>query len=285
MDLVKTIALALLILVEGSCSFTIGAFNIQIFGEKKAENVEVMENIVKILQRYDIVLIQEIRDRWETSIELLHFELNKASNDMYDKIVSERLGTGQVKEQYAFFYRDSDISVVSEYVYNGTNNIFERPPYIAKFRAENTVISEFVLVGIHAKPAKAIEEISALEIVTYDIISEMKTDDILILGDLNADCKYAPKYKLDLTQIGRKQEFHWLISSGTKTAVATDCAYDRFIVYGEKLRSTILEGSNGVFYFDKEYGLSNEQTKDISDHYPIELQLKTIQKDPLRTEL
>lgn len=52
MDLVKKIALALLILVEGTCSFTIGAFNIQIFGEKKAGNVEVMEHIVKVSRQY-----------------------------------------------------------------------------------------------------------------------------------------------------------------------------------------------------------------------------------------
>lgn len=35
MDLVKNIALALLILVEGTCSFSIGAFNIKIFGKKE----------------------------------------------------------------------------------------------------------------------------------------------------------------------------------------------------------------------------------------------------------
>merc|ERR1712168_944486 len=47
-----------------SCAqLRVGAFNIQVFGETKSQNYEVMQHIAEILRRYDVmVVIQEVRD-------------------------------------------------------------------------------------------------------------------------------------------------------------------------------------------------------------------------------
>ena len=50
---------------------------------------------------------------------------------------------------------------------------------------------QLILIGIHTDPDEAVEEIDALMDVHSAVENKWKTDDILILGDLNADCSYA----------------------------------------------------------------------------------------------
>jgi hypothetical protein len=38
------------------------------------------------------------------------------------------------KEQYGFFYRSTTVTLLNHYLYNDTNNVFEREPYPALFR-------------------------------------------------------------------------------------------------------------------------------------------------------
>ena len=46
----------------------IGAFNIQVFGKSKAGKPEVMDVLAKIIRTYDVVAIQEIRDKDQTAL-------------------------------------------------------------------------------------------------------------------------------------------------------------------------------------------------------------------------
>ena len=49
-------------------SIKIASFNIQIFGQSKASDQEVMNILVQIIRNFDIVAIQEIRDAAGTAI-------------------------------------------------------------------------------------------------------------------------------------------------------------------------------------------------------------------------
>ena len=56
------------------------------------------------------------------------------------------------------------------------------------------------------------------------------TDNILIMGDLNADGGYASKKAMKKLGL-RKPPFHWLIGDDVDTTTTrTDCAYDRQVV-------------------------------------------------------
>lgn len=83
-------------------TITVASFNIQIFGRAKASKVEVMEILAETIARYDIVAIQEIRDKTGTAIEKLEVEVDSLGTD-YEFIISPRLGRTSSKEQYAFF--------------------------------------------------------------------------------------------------------------------------------------------------------------------------------------
>ena len=54
-------------------------------------------------------------------------------------------------------------------------------------------------------------------------------------------------------------DFHWLIPDHVDTtATSTLAAYDRIIVVGEQLRSSVIPGSAGVLRFDEQMGLGEE---------------------------
>ena len=99
---------------------------------------EVVDTLVKILIRYDLVLIQEIRDSSESAIYQLLTDVNNAvsgtSND-YLMVLGPRLGSTSSKEQYAYLYRKSVYSLLSSYTYAGSG--FERPPLVAHFRSSS----------------------------------------------------------------------------------------------------------------------------------------------------
>ena len=87
--------------------------------------------------------------------------------------------------------------------------------------------TELVLIGLHAKPDYAVEEMIALENVHTAVKQHWNTDNIIIMGDLNAECRYASLPELEGLNI-RKDPFCWLIGDGVDTTVySTDCAYDR----------------------------------------------------------
>ncbi|XP_041371591.1 deoxyribonuclease-1-like [Gigantopelta aegis] len=121
----------------------ISAFNIQVFGRSKLKNKGVTDIITKILHRYDIILIQEIRDSKETSLDSLLKTLNRIEpDDPFKAEVSERLGRTNSKEQYGFLYRPSRVSVADVYQYDdgkddGTD-AFEREPFAVRFSSPHT---------------------------------------------------------------------------------------------------------------------------------------------------
>lgn len=257
-------------------NFSIAAFNVQIFGTTKAEKADVMAVLVKVVRRYDIILIQEIRDKSETAILDLLDEVNKES-PKYALSVSGRLGRSTSKEQYGFLYReDSGISVNATYQDPDTADHFQRPPYAVHFKSTQAVTSDFVLMAIHTSPSSAVSEIDALDDVHSAVLTKFKVENILIMGDFNADCSYVSKTASSKLKL-RSSSYHWWIEDDVDTTVAnTDCAYDRFVMSGDSFISAVKAGSADVFRFDTAYKLTQEQTEAVSDHYPIELQLDTV---------
>ncbi|GBN19792.1 Deoxyribonuclease-1 [Araneus ventricosus] len=86
----------------------VGAFNIQNLGVSKMSNKTVMDIVKKIILRYDLILIQEIVTTQEELMENLVVDINKLhrrKDSKYMMQISERVGRGNAKEQYAYIYR------------------------------------------------------------------------------------------------------------------------------------------------------------------------------------
>ncbi|XP_067683854.1 deoxyribonuclease-1-like [Haliotis asinina] len=277
------VGLCVLDFLLGTSGLRLGAFNLKIFGTSKASKPDVVETIAKIISRYDIILLMEIRDSTGTATSVLKQKLqrHKDVTSPYGWEISDRLGRTKSKEEYVFIYRkDRGISVVDKYHYDDGDeavkeDTFEREPFIVRFHSNRTVVPDFSLVAIHTNPSKAPGEIKSLLDVYRDVKKKWNSDDVIILGDLNADCTYVRKSHWPTIDIRNQPEFYWPIGDDVDTTVTdTDCAYDRFIISGKRLRDSVLNNSVGIFNFQEQYKLSKQQALSVSDHFPIELDLQ-----------
>lgn len=259
-----------------SLALQIGAFNTGVYGKTKSSKPEVVSMIREIVQRYDIILLQEIRDSTEELIYDFVDVLNSVqSNYTYNLILGPRLGRTFNKEQYAYIYRSEKVQVLHSYTYNDHDDIFEREPLLVHIRDLTAKpIPDLVLVGIHVKPSDAQAELDGLVKVYEDAVKKFLTFNILLLGDMNADCSYISNRAYDQLNFTTDKRFLWLINKSKDTTVAnTDCSYDRFIATLASKKLVDIDTVN-VFKFDEHFNLTQTQAKQVSDHYPIELTLR-----------
>ena len=256
----------------------IAAFNIQIFGKTKSDKTDVMTALTKIVREFDIVLIQEIRDASEETIPNFIEKINQIEGATYSFIQSPRLGRTTSKEAYAYLYNTETVQFIqgSDYVYNDTNDVFEREPYIASFKIGNF---DFVLAGIHTKPEDAYNEIGNLTSVVSAIQTAKPNEkDIIVMGDFNADGSYFDED--DPSNLFKASLYNWIITNDIDTMVKTDYTYDRIVVLDTTLNHEYDAGTAQAFYFDQAYGLNNQTfVEEISDHYPVFAQYNTNLED------
>eukprot|EP00013_Stygamoeba_regulata_P022399 CAMPEP_0177650448 /NCGR_PEP_ID=MMETSP0447-20121125/11949_1 /TAXON_ID=0 /ORGANISM="Stygamoeba regulata, Strain BSH-02190019" /LENGTH=332 /DNA_ID=CAMNT_0019153321 /DNA_START=122 /DNA_END=1120 /DNA_ORIENTATION=- len=230
----------------------------------------VPEILVKIIKRYDLIFIQEIRDDSDTAIHELLEKVNYRLRNKYSLLLSERLGRTDSKEQYAYLYKEASLKPIQVKQWDDRSDNFERPPYIVKWDADGLA---FITVGCHIKPDHAYEELQSMYDVWLSVRKSLGSDAGLIMGDFNADCGYLSNRKYESLDLVRKPGYKWLIDKGEDTTTgSSDCAYDRFVVT-EALENAAR--SPGIFHFDTAYKLSSAMTAEVSDHYPIELTLRT----------
>jgi hypothetical protein len=167
----------------------------------------------------------------------------------YSGIVSSRAGRTNTKEQYGIFFR-SPVKISGFNDLNpDPNNRWERPPIRVTFNVKNY---QFTAYNLHTDPDTTPQEIGDLE----KIVVKDRSRNIIVLGDLNADCgSYNTKKN------NHFKSWLWAINEDT-TVSSTNCAYDRIIFNADA---------------QKEYvccGVNKETQKKHSDHYLVWAQLK-----------
>ncbi len=258
-------------------SLFMAAFNVQVFGQSKMNKAGIAESLVAILKRYDLILFQEIRDSSQTAIYALMEQLNTATGGQYEMSISDRLGRTNSKEQYAYIYKSAKLSVIDSYHYDDgeepNSDIFEREPYVARFRANNHDV-DFSVVGIHTAPDHAVEELDALTAVHDDAVTRLGDEDVILMGDFNASCNYVRASHFDGISLRTDPRFTWhILDSADTTTSKTVCAYDRFVTTSAMTSRVTQEGAS-VFYFDQAFDLDMREAKLISDHYPVEMRIR-----------
>ena len=248
----------------------IATFNIKVFGKTKMSKPEVVSQLVDTVLKYDLVAIQEIKDIDQTVPYEFLDEINNASEDTWNMSLSPRSGTQEddqsSQEQYAYYYNTNVFREIAQGIlYNDSvNDDFQREPYISTFEllneSGNSSGFDFTLITVHTKPASALKEIDALHTVV-ESYRENNTEesDLVILGDLNADCSYASAQELWESPL-RLPQYKWLVNDLADTTVSsTDCAYDRIITLGNL--NDRLVGSWGID--------TTVSDNNVSDHYPV----------------
>ncbi|ESO91187.1 hypothetical protein LOTGIDRAFT_105537 [Lottia gigantea] len=263
----------------------IGSFNIKTFGKSKMNKLVVAERIAKIVSGYDVLLIQEIKDKAGLSIIKL-FDMVTKLNPEFGYVMSDRLGRGVYKEQYAFFFRTDRVYVKSEFQYDdgpddGTD-VFSREPFCIQFWQTMTalMLSVFAVCGIHIEPGKVPEEMDGLLDVYNVVAARWGTRNVVLTGDFNADGSYLTRTEEEKLLLKNDPRFLWVIGSeaDTTTKIKSNNAYDRILVAGTELQNAIVPGSGKVDRFDLEESpiLTESEAYAVSDHYPVEVSFKFV---------
>ncbi|XP_062035723.1 LOW QUALITY PROTEIN: deoxyribonuclease-1-like 2 [Lepus europaeus] len=295
------LALLWALAAAGATALRIGAFNIQSFGDSKVSDPACGSVIAQILAGYDVALVQEVRDPDLSAVSALMEQIHSVSKHEYGFVSSKPLGRDQYKEMYLFVYRKDVVSVVDTYQYPDPEDAFSREPFVVKFSAPGSgeagsapvpaprprrqadaptlhpaAARELVLIPLHAAPHQAVAEIDALYDVYLDVIDKWGSDDMLFLGDFNADCSYVRAQDWASIRLRSSEVFKWLIPDSADTTVGnSDCAYDRIVACGTRLRRSLKPQSAAVHDFQEEFGLDQTQALAISDHFPVEVTLKS----------
>ncbi|XP_036389569.1 deoxyribonuclease-1-like isoform X2 [Megalops cyprinoides] len=263
----------------------IASFNIQRFGQTKMSDPNILSILVKvkragagqIVSRYDIIVILEVVDISGVSVDCFLRELNRVNQEHhYTLKISSRLGRTRYKEQFLFLYRDDVVDLVGSYQYEddqaGDTDVFAREPYILRFSSDSTVLKDLVLIPVHTKPEDSEKELDELYEVFLTVKDKWRTDNIMILGDFNADGAYISASEMKNIRIRSDKNFHWLIGDDVDTTAhpGNEHTYDRIVVYGDDMLEAVVPNSAQPFNFQKALRLTEAM---VSDHYPVEVEL------------
>jgi len=251
--------------VAGGQTIRIASFNIQVFGEAKAQKKYVMGTLASIIQNFQVVAIQEIRTQDDYFIDNFLRTYVNTNGRTYNKVIGPRLGRTVSKEQYAFLYDTAAVEVNPRSIFtvNDPDDLLHREPLVAMFRVRGPPPQQaftFVLVDIHTDPDETKSELNALGQV-YQAVRRAcgGEDDIIVLGDLNVDDQH-------LGDLGRLDGVRPVIR-GTYTNTRQNAQYDNIIFHAPS--TTEFTGRCGVFNFAQQFHLSVDQALQVSDHFPI----------------
>ena len=245
----------------------VGAFNVQVFGTTKASREDVMNVLGQTIRSYDLIAIQEVRDRSGTALPALLTEVNR-DGSRYAYVESERLGRTVSKEQYAYFYNTDTVRLLGEpqtYPEPEGTDPFHREPFIVWFQGIDDPVSAVCAV-IHTDPDEATEEIHALsDVVDWIYTAYPSEANVIVMGDFNADGRY---FNEESYTPLRASGYHWLIENDVDTTTGdTVYTYDR-IVITESLKDEYT-GTAGIFRYDERFGAGPPLLTAVSDHYPV----------------
>lgn len=257
---------------RSSNAVRVASFNIQVFGESKLAKPEVVNSLVQVIRRFDVIAIQEIRATSQTVLPQFLAQIN-ADGSHYDYVIGPRLGRTSSKEQYAFIYDAASIELDRESVYtvNDPQDLLHREPLVASFRVRGPPAEQaftFTLINIHTDPDETDRELNALD----DVIREVRNDgrgedDVILLGDLNVDDYH-------FGQLGQMPYIAWAIS-GVASNMHGDKLYDNILF--DSRATTEFTGLAGVFDLPGELRLNMNQALEVSDHRPIWIEFSSFE--------
>ncbi len=257
----------------------VATFNIQHFGDSKSSKPELLAAIAKVISRFDVVAIQEVHGDDAAAIRRLVNLLN-ASGGRYTATVSVPIGRPNSEgkrgytEAYAFVWDESRIQITQPaYVVHDPDDRMFREPMVASFQvqtgaADGRVPFRFTLINAHTSPKEVAagavgNEMNVLDDVFVSVrqyeYDANREEDFILLGDLNVDTK-------GLRELGQIPGVV-TVAGDMKTNTRLTKTYDHILIDRRMTRE--YTGRCGVIDLQKEFGISEEEAIQISDHLPL----------------
>lgn len=248
-------------------SLKIISWNIQDLGQSK--NDTEIEFIVKVLEDFDLVAIQEVVAKHPAGaqkVAQIADELNRTGSKWDYRISNPtKSPSSQMSERYAFLWKTSKLNIKGRaYLDDELASEIFREPYIAKFKSRSND-STFHVVNFHSRKYN---DNPQLEIKYFKYYQErLNTDKLLIVGDFNLNEKHSVWDSLYL------QGFKPAIRN-EKTTLKRKCSKGDYlsheidnIYYSKQIKFV---NSGVVDYVENCENL--ELARQISDHLPVFLE-------------
>jgi endonuclease/exonuclease/phosphatase family metal-dependent hydrolase len=251
--------------LQGGPTIRIASYNIQVFGDSKADKPYIMQTLAAIVRNFHIVAIQEIRTKDQYLLDRFLRDYVNTGGRRYDYVIGPRLGRSNSKEQYAFLFDTAAVEVNRNGIYtvHDPEDLLHREPMVAMFRTRGPPPQEaftFVLVNIHTDPDETNEELDALGQVYRAVRQAARgEDDIIVLGDLNVDDRH-------LGQLGQIPGVRPIVT-GVFTNTRQNKLYDNIVVHAPS--SAEFTGRWGVYDVQRLHNLTMDQALQVSDHLPV----------------
>jgi deoxyribonuclease-1-like protein len=263
----------------------VASFNIKMFGPSKAANPVVMNQIASIVSQFDVIGLQEVHGTSAESIKAL-VTLLRTGGAPFAASVSEKIGTKEYSESYAFLWNEKTIELIpgSDYVVSDPEDKLPREPMVASFRCrlnptQKAVPFSFTLINSHTSPSgvapSALDnEMNVLDDVFLSVADysyqNLLEDDCIILGDLNVDTK-------GLRELGMIPNLKTVTGKRLTNTRQTE-TYDHILV--DKVYTAEFTGKAGVFNLQRELKLDLDAALEISDHFPVWAEFTKVESRP-----
>ena len=235
---------------------SLATWNIRILSDGSRDDAELAV-IASILDRYDLIAVQEVRD---TVVLDRLLALLPASAFAY--LASPEVGTTQT-ELYAYFYRPELVTPLgTAYVYNDGSDKFIREPFIAHFRAG---LFDFTLVTIHVIFGDSISDRRAEVALLDDVLAHLDENnagenDVILLGDFNLPAD-DQAWEI-LTHTG-------LVAPTVMTTISDTSSYDN--IWVSSTATGELDSLLEIYRFDEGLYANDDAAASlaVSDHRPL----------------
>ncbi len=242
----------------------IATVNLGPLDRQKLDNRKVSARLVRMVQSFAVLAVQDVRDRNQSVLTDLVDKVN-AKGRKYDYVVPLYVGREPLERYTAFIFDLSLVEIDRGTVYSVDDphsRLLQRP-LVATFRARGPRPEEaftFTLINVHVDPTRAVTEVDVLadvfRVVRDDGYGE---DDIILLGDLQSNVESLGR----LTQI---PNLTWAISGVSTTTRGTRLVDN--LLFDARATSEFT-GRSGVMDLMAEFDVSMREAIEVSDHLPV----------------
>ncbi|MBR9702697.1 hypothetical protein GOV10_01550 [Candidatus Woesearchaeota archaeon] len=229
-------------IVQESKNLKVASWDLELYGPEKTNNVHIIEEIVKVIKGYDVIIIQGIRDPSQTAFENICAKL-----PAYQCYTSTFRG-GSENYQYGVIYKD--VIIGFDNLKQAESVKFTNAPLLIKIKKEEYLLTVYTF---EAKNTRVRDELKALEGIV-----DINGGNTAVIGNMYADCEY---YQGEFKDFDK---WNWIISDHEDTLTAPQsCAYDRIFLNQDALAEF------ASFHIDKTIN------PEVSGHYLISFTQKT----------
>ncbi len=242
----------------------IGSFNIQRLGPSKLSDPNLMRVYADIIRRFDVLALQEVTSEDQSTIPTLLQYVNQGGY-RYSYTISRRIGR-KYFEQYVFLFDTTRVVTQQNACFEvpDERDLLHREPFIGRFATLAPNPFTFALINMHTDPDVVNEELNVLANVyvaysNYFYQGSYPEDDVILLGDLNAD-------PTRFQELGRIPNVIPTIV-GLPTNYTRTKTNDNILI--NRLATREYTGRAGTIDLMETYRIDKAQTLKISDHQPV----------------